>query len=189
MSEIPMPESDGYEAPTPTEAKSSNTMKIVAIVIVVVVVIAGIVVVVLFNPFAPSTPYQSRTVYDDSGDISLYPTFYRSEFSVSSSETTTDTAPDLLFQISVLSTGSDSVDVVVYYEVYDITQSSFDSLSWAELVPYLVDDGFATNSVNNFVNLNNFADTYVWVFYFTATAKTTTWNIDATLTLRYNWDL
>ena len=184
-----MPESDGYVAPTPSGG-GGNTMKIAAIVIIAIVVVAAVVIVVIWNPFAPSSngpTYQSRTIKNVSQDINLWPTFYREEFSVSSSETQTTIEPDLYFQITVLSTGTDSVSVTITYEVYEVSQSMFDSLSWSELDPYLLDSDSGTNSVGDWINLNNYADTYTWVIIFEASSKNSTWDVDVTLTLRYNW--
>jgi hypothetical protein len=107
---------------------------------------------------------------------------------VTNAETQTSTQPDLQFDISVDDTGVDAVSVTIHFAIYDIDQTSFDAITtWGGLDPYLVEDGDYLNSVSSFFDLNNNADTYVWVIWFEATSKTSVWDVDIDLTLRYNW--
>ena len=144
----------------------------------------------LFN-WGGGPSYQTRSIASYSNqDVSLFPSYYYDEFSVSSYETQTTTSPDLDFEISVTSTGSDGVTVTVHVAVYEIDKTTFDGIStWAGLDSYLVDQGDYTTTASDFINLYNYADTYVWVFWFDASSKTSTWSVNIDLTLRYNWNL
>lgn len=187
-----MPPSDGYAAAQPSPKKGFPCCRTICIVIGVLVII-GIIMVAMFllpllNLNGGTTGYQTREIdsYNNS-DVELYPTFYRAEFYVSSSDTQTSTVPDLDFEIYV-STGSDSVTVTIHIAVYDCSLSTFDELSWSTLdSSYLMDDGDYTSSVNTYINLDNYANTYVWVVWFDASYKSSVWSVDIDLTLRYNW--
>lgn len=135
--------------------------------------------------------YDTRSIVSYSGtDVDIYPTYYYDEFSVYSSEVQTSTQPDVYFDINVYDTGSDSVTVTIHVAIYEIDKTTFDSIStWSGLNPYLVDQGNYTSSTLDFFDLNNIADTYVWVIWFEASSKTDTWSVDIGLTLRYNWNL
>ena len=183
MTEIPMPTDDQARPSGESDGGRCST-KLIAVVVVVIVIGAAAAFILLSGPSGP----QTRTIatYEDE-DIELWPTFYREEFTVTSSETQTDTQPDLKFLIDV-STGSDSVSVDIYVEVYDCNLATFDSLSWSELGDdYLVDWETDSDSLDDFIDLHNYAETYTWVIYFTASEKTDTWSVDIDLSLRYNW--
>ena len=143
----------------------------------------------IFGGFGQS--YDTRSIANYSNqDVQLFSTYYYDEFSVSSSETLTSTSPDIQFIVEVIDTGSDAVSVTIHFAVYEIDQTTFDSIpTWAGVAPYLVDSANYTNSANDFFNLNNNADTYTWVLWFEASSKTDVWSVDITMTLRYNWNL
>ncbi len=101
----------------------------------------------------------------------------------------TSTSPDVNFDISVYDTGSDSVSVTIHFAIYETDVSTVDSLSWSELNSYLIEEGDYLTQVDDFFNLNNYADTYTWVIWFDASSKGDTWSVDIDLTLRYNWNL
>jgi hypothetical protein len=189
MSEIPMPEPDGYEpTPTPTKKKRGCCSRTVMCIGIIAIVVVGVIAVTVLLG-GPEPEYGERVVADyNNSDIDLSDiTFYRDEFSVSSSETMTSTQPDLLFQITV-DTGSDSVSVSVHIAVYELDIDTFDSIeTWAETNDYLVAENDFAPPVNNYLDLYNYAETYTWVIWFDASGKTDTWSVDITLTLRYNW--
>jgi archaellin len=186
MSEIPMPEPGGYEAVTTEKKKGCCSRTVVLCIVVIAVVVIGVIAatVLLGGP-----SYQTRVVdeyYNEDVNLSTT-TFYRGEFYVSSSETQTSTQPDLYFQITV-DTGSDSMSVTVHIAVYNLDVATFDSIeTWAEVDNYLMDEKDIAPPVDDYIDLYNFADTYTWVIWFEASEKTDTWNVDITLTLRYNW--
>jgi hypothetical protein len=195
MSEIPMPEPGGYEAAEPkkkTGCCSRTVMCIGVIAIIVVGVIAA--AVILPNILGPSNgepEYGERDlIVDNDYDPDIYPTYYYDEFSVSSSETQTSTQPDLLFQVTV-DKGSDTASVTVHIAVYDLDQSSFDSMTSGGLSgadEYILGSGDLTDEpVNHYIDLHNYADTYTWVLWFETSEKSDTWSCDITITLRYNW--
>lgn len=186
MTEIPMPIGGDQEEPKRDSGSGPCSTKLIAVVIIVVVVAA--LGFVLLSGSGGSDEFQTRAIasYDDQ-DIDLYPTFYRAEFSVSSSEVQTDVQPDLLFEIDV-NTGSDSVTVDIHIAVYDVDQTTFDSLSWSELDnDYLVNSATYTDDVNHYIDLYNYSETYTWVIWFEASSKSDVWDVDIDLTLRYNW--
>ena len=197
MTEIPMPASDPYQ-PAPKRSGGSDCCKWGAIICVVLIIgmilismifLGGILSMFggIFGGGGATYGERSLTTYSNQ-DIELFPSYYYDEFSVSSSETQTTTAPDVSFDISVGSTGNDSVSVTIHFAIYDIDQATFDSIStWPGLDSYLAEQGDYTNSVSNWFDLNNNADTYVWVIWFEATSKTSVWSVDIDLTLRYNW--
>ena len=85
-------------------------------------------------------------------------------------------------------TGVDAVSVTIHFAIYDIDKVSFDAIpTWPGLDSYLVQEVDYSTSVSSFFDLNNYADTYVWVVWFEATSKTDVWTVDIDLTLRYNW--
>ncbi len=93
--------------------------------------------------------------------------------------------PDLLFEVIVDDTGSDAVSVEIHIAVYELDLATFDMLSFAGRAPYLVGEGTYANSVDAYIDLYDYASTYVWVVYFSASSKTDVWDVDLTLTLRY----
>jgi hypothetical protein len=197
MTEIPMPGPGEYQ-PTKKSSTTSDCCKIGGIICVILII--GMVVIAMvfmgsilsiFGGITGGTGYSTRTIASYSNeDIDLFGTYYYHEFSVSSSETLTSTVPDLQFEIDVWDTGSDSVSPTIHVAVYEITQTTFDSIStWSGLDPYLVESGDYTNTASDFFDLNNYADTYVWVIWFEASSKTDLWQVNIDLTLRYNWNL
>ena len=198
MSEIPMPASDPYQPAPPKSSGYGTCCKIAAVVCVVLIILMVVIALVFMGSLASlfggifgggGTSYETRSVATYSNtDVDIYPVYYYAEFSVSSSETQTSISPDVLFDISVGDTGTDSVSVTIHYAIYNIDSATvFAAATWAELNTYLVDDGSTTSSAYDFINLNNYADTYTWVLWFEASSKTVTWSVDIDLTLRYNW--
>ncbi len=193
MSEIPLPPG-GYEEPAapPKKGPGCGTTMIVGLVIAIIVV-AGVIIVLLpglGNGGPTTTATHSERVVADyvSQDIDLSPTYYRGGFSVASSEVQTSIVPDMAFEISVHSTGSDGVSVSVHIAVYETSVSVVDAAaSWGDLSSYLVNDGTYSEPVAVYLNLYNYASSYTWVVWFEASSKTDTWDVDITLTLRYNW--
>jgi hypothetical protein len=190
MTEIPTPD---YGIAAPPAEKKSSPMKLILVVVVIAIVAVASTLVVL-NMMSANTPslYDEREIASyNNTNINLYPTYYRAEFDVYSSEVLTSTPPDLLFEITVQDTGSDSVSVTVHIAVYNTDLATVDGAStWAELDTYLMGEGDYTDEpVAAYADLENYASTYVWVIWFEAAYKTSTWSIDITLTLRYNWNL
>lgn len=189
MTEIPTPE---YGIAPPPAEKKSNTMKIVAAVAVIAIVAIALIIVVPGLLSGPSAAYGEREIADyNNTDVNLYPVYYRAEFDVYSSEVQTTTPPDLLFEITVDDTGVDAVTITIHVAVYNTDMATVDGAStWAELDPYLMGEGdYVDQDVAAYADLENYASTYTWVFWFEASSKTDTWTIDITLTLRYNWNL
>jgi hypothetical protein len=203
LTEIPVPP-DGYEAaPTPRKGPGCGTMMIVGLVIAIVVV-AGVVIILLpglgnggFTTSTTTTSTSTTTTGDHSEreigdyrqDIDLVDTiYYFGGFSVSSSEVQTSTVPDLLFEVDVRDTGSDGVAVSIHIAVYEASASTVtNAASWGDLSGYLVGEGTFSNPTSRFINLYNYASTYTWVIWFEASDKTDVWDVEITLTLRYNW--
>lgn len=190
MTEIPLPPSDGYVEPSaPSKGRGCGTNLIIGLIIAIVI-IGGIVVVMLPNlgNGGNGGSYDERIIAEyNNEDVSLSPIYYSGEFDVYSSEVQTSTQPDLLFEIDV-NTGSDSVSVSVYCAVYDIDKATLDAAAtWAELDSYKINDFETTQPIDDFINLYNSANTYTWVIWFDAAFKSDSWDVDITLTLRYNW--
>ncbi|MFW9965983.1 MAG: hypothetical protein ACFFEA_02425 [Candidatus Thorarchaeota archaeon] len=189
MTEIPLPPDD-YQAPSapPKKGRGCGTTLIVVLIIAVVVV-AG-VVIVLFSGLGGNGGHDEREIADyQSQDIDLSPTYYRGGFSVSSSEVQTTIVPDLLFDVYVRDTGTDSVVISIHIAVYETSVSTVDAApTWGDLSTYLVDEGTYSNPTDQFIDLYNYASSYTWVIWFEASSKTDVWDVDITLTLRYNWD-
>lgn len=197
MTEIPMPASDPYQPSAPKRSEGSQCCKWAAIICVVLIIGMLLIALVFWGSFLSlfggiiggGTTYDTRSVasYNNS-DVELFPTFYYDEFSVSSAETMTSTSPDIYFDISVDDTGTDAVSVTIHFAIYDMDQASFDAIpTWGGVAPYLVQSGNYTTSVSTYFNINNNADTYVWVIWFDAASKVDPWIVDIDLTLRYNW--
>jgi hypothetical protein len=168
-------------------------MMIVGLVIAIVVV-AGVIIVLLpgFGNGGITTTngnYSERQVADyQHQDIDLTPIYYRGGFSVSSSEVQTSIVPDLLFDIYVRDTGSDGVSVSAHIAVYETSVSIVDGAStWGELSSYLVDEGNYPSPFSQRIDLYNYVSSYTWVIWFEASGKVDVWDVDITLTLRYNW--
>jgi hypothetical protein len=197
MTEIPMPASDPYQ-PAPQKSSTGSDCCKWGAIICVILIIGMVVIAMVFmggvlsmfgGIFGGGSSYDTRSItsYNNS-DVDLFPTFYYDEFYVSSAETMTSTSPDISFDISVVDTGTDAVSVTIHFAIYEMDQVSFDAIpTWGGVAPYLVQSGNYTNSVTTFFNINNYSDTYVWVIWFDAASKTSTWTIDIDLTLRYNW--
>jgi hypothetical protein len=195
MTEIPMPASDPYQ-PAPKRSGGSDCCKWGAIICVVLIIGMILIAVIfmggilsMFGGFGGGATYGERNIATySSSDVELYGSYYYDEFDVSSAETQTSTAPDVSFDIAVTDTGVDGVSVTVHFAIYDIDKVTFDSIpTWPGLDTYLVQEGDYSTSVSSFFNINNNADTYVWVVWFEATSKTSVWSVDIDLTLRYNW--
>ena len=153
MTEIPMPGPEPYQQ-APKKSTSSDCCKIGAIICVVFIIAIVIIAVVFLGTFASlfnwggGPTYQTRSIATHSNqDVSLFPSYYYDELSVYSYETQTTTVPDLSFEISVISTGSDAVTVTVHVAVYEIDKTTFDGIStWSGLDSYLVDQGDYTTA-------------------------------------------
>ncbi|PNX52881.1 MAG: hypothetical protein BV458_07335 [Thermoplasmata archaeon M9B2D] len=199
MSEIPIPASDPYQQPKQSSGYGTCckigalacVLLIIGMVIIAMVFMGGVLSLFGGITTGGGTSYDTRALQSSNNvDVDLYPTFYYDEFSVYSSEVQTSTPPDVYFDISVDDTGSDSVSVTIHFAIYEIDQTTFDSIpTWSGLTSYLVEDGDYSTARTDFYNLNNYASTYVWVVWFEATSKTDVWTVDIALTLRYNWNL
>jgi hypothetical protein len=196
MSEIPMPEPGGYEAPAPEKKKGCCSRTVLCIGVIAIVILAGIVFTAVLNNMGNGgnggAEYGERDlILDYDFDPDIYPIYYYDEFTVSSSETQTSTQPDLYFQVSVDHTGSDSVSVTVHIAVYDLSQSEFESMTSSSIEDAsgsLRASGDLTDeAVDHYIDLNNYADTYTWVLWFEASSKTSTWSVDVQIMLRYNY--
>ena len=196
MTEIPMPASDPYQ-PAPKRSGGSDCCKwgaIICVILIIAMVLISMIwlggIMSLFGGFfGGGATYGERTIetYNNS-DVELFGSYYYGEFVVTSAETQTSTQPDISFDISVDDTGVDAVSVTIHFAIYDIDKVSFDAIpTWPGLDSYLVQEVDYSTSVSSFFNLNNYADTYVWVVWFEATSKTDVWTVDIDLTLRYNW--
>jgi hypothetical protein len=191
LTEIPLPPG-GYEEPPALSKKGPGCGKtLIVVLIVAIVVVAGIIIVMLpgLGNGGTSGDYDEREVADyQNQDVDLTPTYYRGGFSVSSSEVQTSIVPDLLFDIYVRDTGSDGVSVSAHIAVYETSVSIVDGAStWGELSTYLVNEGTYPSPFSQRIDLYNYASSYTWVIWFEATGKTDVWDVDITLTLRYNW--
>ncbi len=183
LTEIPLP--SDYTEPAKPSSGIGFGWKILAGLVVVIVVLAG-VAVVLFGSVDTTGAGEREIGSWNNVDIELYPgVIYRDEFSVSSSEAQGSLVPDLDFDISVDDTGTDSVSVEIHIAVYELDVTTFDSLSSSGRAPYLVDEATSTDYIFTWIDLYDYASTYVWVVYFTASSKTDVWDVDLTLTLRY----
>ncbi len=199
MSEIPMPAGEPYQPPR--QSSGYGTCCKIGVVVCVLLIIGMVVIAMVWmggilSFFGGITggggpSYDTRLLSSSNNiDVDIFPVYYYDEFDVYSYEVQTSTDPDVYFEISVDDTGSDAVTVTIHFAIYEIDQTTFDSIStWAGLDPYLVEEGDSTTTYTDFFNLNNNIDTYVWVIWFDATSKTDTWTVDIDLTLRYNWNL
>ncbi|MFW9958662.1 MAG: hypothetical protein ACFFCT_11385, partial [Candidatus Odinarchaeota archaeon] len=199
MSEIPIPASDPYQQPK--QSSGYGTCCKIGVVVCVLLIVGMIIIAMVFMGGLLSifggiftgdgSSYQNRNLFSTNNeDINIFPDYYYDEFSVYSSEVLTSTQPDVYFDISVDDTGSDAVSVTIHFAIYEIDQTTFDSiLTWSGLDSYLVEDGDYSTSCTDYFNINNYASTYVWVIWFDAASKTDVWTVDITLTLRYNWNL
>lgn len=194
MTEIPLPPDD-YQAPSgpPKKGRGCGTNLIVGLVIAIVVV-AGIIIVLLpglgSNGITTTNGGHSERLIADyqNQDIDISPIYYRGGFSVSSSEVQTTIVPDLLFDVYVRDTGTDSVVLSIHIAVYETSVSTVDAAAtWGDLSAYLVDEGTYSNPTDQWIDLYNYASSYTWVVWFEASGKTDVWDVDITLTLRYNW--
>ena len=175
----------GYQEPSRPSSGISLGWKVIAGLIVAIVVVAG-VAVVLFASIDTSGAGEREIGSWNNVDIELYPgIIYRDQFSVSSAEAQGSLLPDLDFDVSVDNTGSDSVSVEIHIAVYELDVSLFDSLTASGRASYLVGEATSTDSINTWIDLYDYASTYVWVVYFSAVSKTDIWDVDLTLTLRY----
>jgi hypothetical protein len=188
LTEIPLPPGEYEAPPAPKKGRGCGTTLIVVLIIAIVVV-AGVVIVLMSGLGNGPGDYSERQIADYMNqDIDLTPTYYRGGFSVSSSEVQTTIVPDLLFDIRVRDTGDDSVLVDVHIAVYETSVSTVDAAStWGDLLSYLVDEGTYPSPFSQRIDLYNYASSYTWVIWFEASDKTDVWDVDITLTLRYNW--
>ena len=188
MTEIPLPPGD-YEAPPAPRKKRGCGTTFIVVLVIAIIVVAGVVIVLMSGLGNGPGSYSERQVADYmSQDIDLTPTYYRGGFSVSSSEVQTSIVPDLLFDIYVRDTGSDGVSVSAHIAVYEASVSVVDgAATWGELDTYLVDEGTYPSPFSQRIDLYNYASSYTWVIWFEASSKTDVWDVDITLTLRYNW--
>jgi hypothetical protein len=186
MTEIPLPPSEGYAEPEKKGGCLGGCNKILCVLVIAIIIVAGIVAVVFMN--APR--YESRQIatWSNENVDPDPPWFYSGEFSVSASEVLTDVRPDLYFEVSI-DNGADSGNVEILAEVYECSRTTvIDALTWDELLVYRVGWETATGSMSDFINLENYAQTYTWVLRFQySDPKTSIWDSDMTLTLRFNW--
>ncbi|MFX1262441.1 MAG: hypothetical protein ACFFAZ_10160 [Promethearchaeota archaeon] len=190
MTEIPLPPSD-YEAPPAQRKGRGCGTTFIIVLVIAIIVVAGVVVVLMsgLSNGPASGSHDERQIADYMNqDIELTPTYYRGGFSVSSSEVQTTIVPDLLFDIYVRDTGTDSVSVSGHIAVYEASVSVVDGAStWGDLDTYLVDEGTYPSPFSQRIDLYNYVSSYTWVLWFEASNKTVVWDVDITLTLRYNW--
>ena len=188
MTEIPLPPSD-YEAPPAQRKGRGSGTTLIIVLVIAIVVVAGVVIVLMSGLGNGPSTYSERQIADyTSQDVELTPTYYRGGFSVSSSEVQTSIVPDLLFDVNVRDTGNDSVSVSAHIAVYEASVSVVDSApTWADLDTYLVGEGTYSSPLSKRIDLYNDVSSYTWVLWFEASSKTDVWDVDITLTLRYNW--
>ncbi|MFW9887830.1 MAG: hypothetical protein ACFFER_06590 [Candidatus Thorarchaeota archaeon] len=190
MTEIPLPPSD-YEAPPAQRKGRGCGTTLIIVLVIAIVVVAGVVIVLMsgLGNGPASGSHDERQIADYMNqDIELTPTFYRGGFSMSSSEVQTSIVPDLLFDIYVRDTGNDSVSVSAHIAVYEASVSVVDGApTWGDLDTYLVGEGTYPSPFSQWIDLYNDVSSYTWVLWFEASSKTDVWDVDITLTLRYNW--
>ena len=192
MTEIPLPPGE-YEAPAPPKKGRGCGTTVIVVLVIAIIVVAGVVIVLIGGfgngGITTTADYSEREIADyQNQDIDLTPIYYRGGFSVSSSEVQTSIVPDLLFDIYVRDTGSDGVSVSVHIAVYETSVSVVDGAStWGDLSTYLVGEGTYPSPFAQRVDLYNYASSYTWVIWFEASGKTDVWDVEITLTLRYNW--
>jgi hypothetical protein len=197
MSEIPIPAPEPYQQPK--QSSGYGTCCKIGVVICVLLIVGMIIIAMVFmggllSIFGGITTgggptYQTRSLLNSNNeDVSIFPTYYYDEFTVYSSEVQTTTSPDVYFDISVVSTGSDAVSVTIHFAIYEIDKITFDGIpTWGGLNSYLVEQGNYSTSCTDYFDIYNYASTYVWVVWFDAASKTSVWNVDISLVLRYNW--
>jgi hypothetical protein len=197
MSEIPMPAGEPYQPP-PKSSGYGTCCKIIGVVCVLLIIGMIIIAMAFMGGLASmfggifggnGATYGERTLATSNNlNIDLFPTYFFGQVMVASSEVQTSIAPDIHFYVGLDNTGTDSVTVTIHCAVYDCDQTTFDSLTWSELdTSYLIEESNYTDSVSDFFNIHNYSDTYVWVIWFDAPLKTSTWSVDIDVTLRYNW--
>ena len=166
----------------------------VCIVLIIGIMVSANVFVASFR--GPSKTDSGATSYDSMSIVNYTNTditldragMMHNEFGVNTSQVQTTTPPDMWFNITVASTGTDNVMVSIHVAVYRLDLASFDSIpTWDIRDSYLVKQGDYTNTARDFFNLDNQASTYVWVIWFNASHKTVAWDVDITINIRYNW--
>jgi hypothetical protein len=186
MTEIPLMPS---EAPVgPSEKRVACGKPIIAIVVIVIVAFAALVAINLMGNVGQSYSSSTRDIdsYNNT-DIDLSTvSYYRSEFDVQTYEVETPYVPELLMDIAIDHTGSDSVTVTIHIAVYETTAAVVDAAAtWGELDSYLVGENDYIGSVYSSIALYDYATTYTWVVWFDASDKTSVWSVDIDITMDY----
>lgn len=161
------------------------TKAILAIVIIAIVAIASFTL--LGTQPTPITPGSATLADDNDRDVDLFPAYLRAEFTVNASQVRTGTAPSVQFNVTVADTGEDVVVVTIHVAVYDLNQTTFDSLGTIiDLEPYEIEQIEEQTDLSGSIALDNEAKTYVWLVAFMATEKIDVWSVDILITLLYN---
>lgn len=157
------------------------------IILVGVVILVGLNTAIEF-PIGKGTSFETRSLSGfNNMEIEIYFIYYES-FEVLTTETQTNIAPDLYFEINV-NTHNDTVPVEIKIAIFDVDEETFQSIDWDQLNFYhLVNSGTYANNVNYHLDLHNQNGNYTWTAWFeTPSQKTCVWHATLDLTLRYNW--
>ena len=165
---------------SPTAVKAIAAVAVIAIVVVASVALLG-------SQPQPIVPDSSTLGQYNDYDLELFPTFLRAQFIVNESQVLTGTAPEVQFNVNVEDTGEDVGTVTIFVAVYELNESTFDSLGTIiDLEPYKVAQIEDQTLLEGSIDLDNEASTYVWLVVLYAAAKTSVWSVDVLVTLQFN---
>ena len=205
MTEIDIPSGSA-----PISPSRGPSMRLVVIAIVVILIIGGAFVgftllggmqatTTTTETTSTTTSTTSTTVSNHDSTIlysysqfdpGVYPDIYYNDFYLSTDQVDDTTPPDVLFTAIYYDTGNDLIDDITFWgECYDISGSSFASMSWTDRWNHLVERITIHDTGSNYIDLPKQTGTYTWVFYYDIGEKTDAWTVSVYVTLRYNWVL
>ncbi|RLI60565.1 MAG: hypothetical protein DRO93_06710 [Candidatus Thorarchaeota archaeon] len=180
-------------------------------------VVAGIIIVVVIVSIALLAPYitsygpEERTWTDSSvppgtvskvpkfstvtiyshnrTDVELYPTIYAREVDVGPQHLQVlEENPSVYFSVIIQDAGAESdLDVLCVAELYAMDYATFNASTPSERQAALIGTHSRNNTMRTDITVGDQPAKYTWVVWFNATQKTSTWSVDITIQLRYNY--
>ncbi len=196
----------------PISPSKGPGMKTILMVVVVLLIIGGAVIAYALlgggpnvtTTSEPTTTSTTTTVTTTSSnhesillahysdlDPDVYPTYFSGGFELTTDHVDDATPPDILFMLFYHDMGTDVSDVWTYIACFDLDEASFDSMTWTNRQPYLIDEDYIIGTVTHYINLPKTTGDYTWTFYIddSEIGKSDVWSVNIYIFLRYNWIL
>ncbi|TFG33153.1 ABC transporter permease subunit [Candidatus Thorarchaeota archaeon] len=140
-------------------------------------------------PGSPSNDIKQNYLYfleNSKFDPAIMPDYYYKELIITEVHLETIEIPRLFIGVSDLNTGNDQVSVNVTFQIYNLNQTEYDSMTASERLSYLYTSvSVVDGNLLNYIYLPNEEGVYIWELQFIASQKTSTWTANTRVVLAY----